>query len=93
MDPLLHSVAAAADRLGLTLPNMEVLIKGGQIRSLRRGFTVLVPETELVRYVTEAIDNIEIAPATIPVGQPITDGRYAGSSMAREVPQMPEPTT
>jgi excisionase family DNA binding protein len=54
--PLLNGVITAAGRLGISKESVYLLIKSGQLRSVRIGSRMLIPEDELRRYVDRLED-------------------------------------
>jgi excisionase family DNA binding protein len=54
--PLLNGVITAASRLGISKEKVYLLIKSGQIRSVRLGTRTLIPEDELHRFVARLED-------------------------------------
>jgi excisionase family DNA binding protein len=55
--PLLNGVVTAASRLGISKEKCYLLIKSGQIRTVKVGTRTLIPEAELHRF----IDRLEDA--------------------------------
>ena len=50
--PLLHSIGAAANRLGeVSVSMIWRLIRSGELQPLRMGGRTFIPETELVRFI------------------------------------------
>lgn len=55
LQPLVHRVSNASARLGVSRTTLYELIQKGQLRTIRIGGRVVVPESELQRVVAEAM--------------------------------------